>query len=138
MEEPDKILDDWLYLGSLDASQNADALYDLRITDVFSAIDEPEDDIAGIQYTWVDLIDAPDQDLSDAIDFVIPYLNEIRDSGGKVLVHCYAGISRSAALVIAYLILEYGFDYDSALRFVRSKRPEVNPNHGFERQLRML
>lgn len=55
---------------------------------------------------------------------------------GHVLVHCYAGVSRSATLVAAYLMARYGWSDGLALAYIRSIRPRVNPNRGFLRMLR--
>lgn len=56
----------------------------------------------------------------------------------KVLIHCEEGKSRSASLVIAYLLMCRGNEFpslSSALDFVRSKRPIACPNKGFMAQL---
>ena len=53
-------------------------------------------------------------------------------------MHCISGISRSGAMVIAYLIKEKGMNYDEALEYVREKRKCVHPNSGFKRQLLSL
>ena len=55
--------------------------------------------------------------------------------GGRVLVHCHAGISRSATTVISYLMSEHGLLLNAALQFVRNKRWFINPNPGFIKQL---
>lgn len=52
-----------------------------------------------------------------------------------MLVHCFAGISRSATICIAYLMLTQGFSMHQALEFTRSKRPCVSPNFNFMGQL---
>ena len=62
-------------------------------------------------------------------------MKEALSSGGKVLVHCYAGVSRSATIVIAYLILEHNLGCLEATALVKRQRPEVFPNAGFQRQL---
>ncbi|CAD8097232.1 unnamed protein product [Paramecium sonneborni] len=54
---------------------------------------------------------------------------------GSVLVHCMAGISRSATCVIAYLMYQNKWVFEKTLKFVKSKRPCVNPNEGFKKQL---
>jgi hypothetical protein len=54
----------------------------------------------------------------------------------NVLVHCAAGISRSSAMLISYMMKKYGYSFDESLKRVREKRACVLPNSGFERQLR--
>ena len=56
--------------------------------------------------------------------------------GGVVLVHCRAGVSRSASIVIAYLMKELKLDFNTAYKLVLAARPIVSPNEGFEKQLR--
>ena len=52
-----------------------------------------------------------------------------------MLVHCFAGISRSATICIAYLMLTQGFSMHQALEFTRCRRPCVSPNFNFMGQL---
>jgi protein-tyrosine phosphatase len=76
------------------------------------------------------------------------YVSSALGRGLNVLVHCQQvcpslpvslplsltrpqGISRSAAVVIAYLIREHGMSYDQALAFVKAKRACIKPNSGF-------
>ncbi|CAG2166466.1 unnamed protein product [Oppiella nova] len=54
--------------------------------------------------------------------------------GGKVLVHCGEGISRSATLVLAYLMIRCGYTAQEAVAQVRKHR-SIFPNIGFLRQL---
>ena len=56
----------------------------------------------------------------------------------KILVNCMAGASRSATIVIAYLMWIKKMKYEDALNFVCSKRPIVYPNDGFREQLKMF
>lgn len=58
------------------------------------------------------------------------------DPAARVLVHCAAGVSRSGAMVVAYLMYTYDLDVDEALARVRKARPCVRPNNSFARQLR--
>lgn len=58
-------------------------------------------------------------------------------SPGKIFVHCNQGISRSATVVLAFLMMKRGMNFMNAVRAVRAKR-EVMPNDGFLRQLAIL
>uniref|UniRef100_A0A8B9RVF6 protein-serine/threonine phosphatase n=1 Tax=Accipiter nisus TaxID=211598 RepID=A0A8B9RVF6_9AVES len=63
------------------------------------------------------------------------FLSRVRADGGRALVHCRMGLSRSAATVLAYAMKEFGWTLERALRHVRHCRPGVLPNPGFMRQL---
>ena len=52
------------------------------------------------------------------------------------MVHCNDGMSRSASLVIAYIMQTYGLDFKTALNHVQQRRFCVQPNDGFEQQLK--
>ncbi|XP_035661238.1 dual specificity phosphatase DUPD1-like isoform X4 [Branchiostoma floridae] len=71
---------------------------------------------------------------------LMPYFQEAADyvhhalHGGKVLVHCAVGFSRSPTLVVAYLMLYHRMSAQEALRTIRAKRM-IGPNRGFLRQL---
>ena len=57
-------------------------------------------------------------------------------SGQVVYVHCGGGVSRSATIVIAFIMKKYRISYIDALRRVYKKR-KVFPNDGFEEQLKL-
>ncbi|GAA5946181.1 hypothetical protein JCM10213_001632 [Rhodosporidiobolus nylandii] len=87
----------------------------------------------------------------DGIDSIRPCIDEAlevienaRLQGGKILVHCKVGVSRSASIVIAYLMKEVGLDLASAYLLTRSRRLNIliQPNlpfmatlHAFEGSL---
>jgi dual specificity phosphatase 12 len=84
------------------------------------------------------LRDRPSEELSVHLPAVYEFIDNARDSGGRVLVHCFKGQSRSAAIVCAYLVDRLGMSLEEALSIVRSARPIAIPNSGFMRQLRAL
>jgi len=51
----------------------------------------------------------------------VDFIKSARSSGGTVLVHCYAGVSRSATIVIAYLMAEMNMGFMDAFSFTKSK-----------------
>lgn len=56
----------------------------------------------------------------------------------NVLIHCTMGKSRSAALLIGYIMIHHEKDFSSAYDLVKSIRPQVKLNSGFETQLKNL
>ena len=58
--------------------------------------------------------------LSGCVEFIKTGLHY-----GSVLVHCVQGVSRSATVVVAYVMKERSMDLDTALEFCRLKRPQV-------------
>ena len=66
---------------------------------------------------------------------VIELVEECREKGGRVLIHCQQGVSRSCVLCIAYVMWQQQCDYDTAFQFVRQRRGICRPNVGFMAQL---
>lgn len=58
-------------------------------------------------------------------------------AAGKVLVHCAMGVSRSGALVLAFLMMCENLTLTDAIIAVRLNR-DIYPNSGFLEQLRTL
>lgn len=59
-----------------------------------------------------------------ALPMIIRRINNIRNSGGDVLVHCFAGQQRSAAVVAAYL-MSLGMSKDEAIRYIKSRKSDA-------------
>jgi predicted protein tyrosine phosphatase len=53
-----------------------------------------------------------------------------------VIVHCYAGVSRSATIIMAYLIQVAELTVTAAMVYVRLRRSIINPNSGFVNALK--
>lgn len=130
-------LTDSLYLCSAVAIRSA-SLTNLGITCVVNAAAElpdtplPNDDIV---YVKVPVMDRINCDLVQHFDTVSDLIHEIKTSGGKTLLHCVAGVSRSASLCIAYLMKYQHMSLLEAYNYVKSKRAQIKPNNGFFRQL---
>ncbi|KAL0162868.1 hypothetical protein M9458_042264, partial [Cirrhinus mrigala] len=59
----------------------------------------------------------------------------VKDSNGRVLVHCQAGISRSATICLAYLMKKKRVRLEEAFEFVKQRRSIISPNFSFMGQL---
>ena len=79
--------------------------------------------------------DHPHTDLLTLFDSTHKWIAEAISRGGKVLVHCHAGVSRSASVVIAYIMKELHLDYKTARMLAQRARGMISPNEGFEKQL---
>lgn len=87
-------------------------------------------------YKVLAALDRPDQDLTSIFTECFDFIDEGRQDGGACLVHCFAGVSRSATITIAYLMHKgVAADLETALDIVKDERPFVNPNPGFMKQV---
>jgi protein-tyrosine phosphatase len=90
-----------------------------------------------INLNWYD---TPIQDINQngILFHIIKLMDSYLKSGKQVLVNCFAGVSRSTTIVIAYLMYKNKWNVKEAIDFVRTKRYFINPNHGFICQLHKL
>lgn len=128
-----------LFLGSMSATMDRELLASRRITHLVQVLDAPwlpmsEKD--GFRCLKIELLDTPSTDLRPHLEGASQYIASALLSGGNVLVHCQQGVSRSPAIVIAYLIHNLGMSYDQAHALVKWCRPCINPNPGFVAALR--
>lgn len=61
--------------------------------------------------------------------------DQIKQSGGKVLVHCEAGISRSPTICMAYIMRTQQLRLDEAFDIIKQRRAVISPNFSFMGQL---
>ncbi|XP_034451266.1 dual specificity protein phosphatase 18-like [Hippoglossus hippoglossus] len=90
---------------------------------------------AGVEHIHIPLSDSPGSPLIDHFDRVSDIIQRTAEGGGRTLVHCNAGVSRSSALCIAFLMRHGGLSLLEAHGTVRTSRPMVRPNMGFWKQL---
>jgi len=91
----------------------------------------------GIKYKGLKLLDVSQTNISIHFNEVADFIDEAIAGGGKILVNCHMGVSRSSAAVLAYLMLRHQMTAVEALIEVRKHR-DVRPNDGFLRQLAEL
>ena len=63
---------------------------------------------------------------------------EFIEKADKIFIHCMCGVSRSSTIVIAYLMWKTYCSYYNSYFFVKSRRPFIDPNDGFVKQLKMF
>jgi len=88
----------------------------------------------GITYKGLRLLDVPQTNIALHFNDITEFIDAALSGGGKVLVNCEMGMSRSSTCVLAYLMLKHKMTAGDALAKVRKHR-YVRPNKGFLRQL---
>ena len=72
--------------------------------------------------------------LTDSSNFCV-FSESVRLNNGKVLVHCQAGVSRSATICIAYLMYHKRVPMEQAYDYLKGRRSVIAPNVNFMCQL---
>lgn len=135
---PSEILEEALYQGS--ASQAADyrIIKNLHITHVVNAtINCPDAFPNTLCYLRLRLSDDSQQDLVEALPLASKFINTAlkAEPGGRVLVHCSLGKSRSSAVTLAFLMEYRCWSLLNALRWLKERRACTAPNINFLSQL---
>ncbi|KAG8437940.1 hypothetical protein GDO86_008579 [Hymenochirus boettgeri] len=88
-----------------------------------------------LRYKRLPATDNSKQDLRQYFEEAFEFIEEAQQAGKGVLIHCQAGVSRSATVVIAYLMKHTLMTVGDAYKFVKGKRPIISPNLNFMGQL---
>jgi len=90
--------------------------------------------VDGARTVRISVGDDTSTNLYSYFEYITTLIREEEEQGGVVLVHCVAGVSRSATICLAYLTKYYGSLYETWCH-VRTIRPWVRPNYYFMEQL---
>ncbi|KAH9520257.1 dual specificity phosphatase 19 [Bulinus truncatus] len=125
-----------LLMGSQDVAHDLDTLRLHGVTHILNVASGIENLFPDLfTYLSLEFRDLPEFPIIQGFQKAINFIDDARKANGCVLVHCNAGISRSAAVVMAYLIKTERMTVNEAFSFLRSKRPAICPNPGFMIQL---
>uniref|UniRef100_A0A8D0G3Z1 Protein-tyrosine-phosphatase n=1 Tax=Sphenodon punctatus TaxID=8508 RepID=A0A8D0G3Z1_SPHPU len=126
----------FLYISRGSVAANRPLLLARGITCIINAtIELPNFNWPEFEYVRVPVADMPTAPISLYFDSVADKINSVAFKHGITLVHCAAGVSRSATLCIAYLMKYQNMSLYEAYNWVKSRRPVIHPNVGFWRQL---
>lgn len=135
-----------LYIGDKHTANNIRFLNKIGITHVLNAAEGPWEDFGfvnlnqdyfkdtSILYQGLCLWDTLGCDISPYFGPAAQFIHHGLSSGGKVLVNCQMGVSRSSALAMSYMMLYQGWSAVQTMTEFR-KRRDVRPNDDFIDQL---
>ncbi|XP_013778636.1 dual specificity protein phosphatase 19-like [Limulus polyphemus] len=125
-----------LFIGSQDVAEDLNLLHQMNVTHILNvATGVPNVFEEEFIYKRIGILDLPEANIRMFFDGCFQFIDDGLQEGG-VLVHCNAGVSRSATLVIGYLMNREKLCLDEAFGKVKSVRPFIKPNVGFMEQLR--
>ncbi|CAF1630377.1 unnamed protein product [Adineta ricciae] len=136
---PSQILP-FLYLGSQEDALSTKAMQDNHITHVINVsitgqrapfLKENDDE----HFLRIPVNDCLNAQLSPYFDQAYSFIEKARLNNGRVFIHCLAGISRSPALAVAYIMRHLNLAADDAYRYIKARRSHISPNFNFLGQL---
>jgi len=131
-----EILEKEFYLGSRISQASHTALkylgisYILSITTEMTNPNPPE-----FNYLNINLMDGSMSNIAAYFNKAHNFILEAKTNNTGILVHCEAGMSRSATITISYLMKYKNMTFAEAFTFTKNLRPIIDPNPGFIRQL---
>jgi len=130
-----------VFIGNAEFARNMPLLKNLGITHVINCAQEIPNFHEGLpeapSYLHLNLDDIPTQNIQQYFTQTYNFIQSILSKGGKVLIHCAMGISRSVTILLYFLMNAEKISAGEALDRVRRCRPIANPNPGFMEQLRL-
>jgi len=89
-----------------------------------------------IKYEFIKANDCASQNLGEKFPEICQILKEANEGNERILVHCQAGISRSATACLAFMMKEFNQSLESSFEQLRKQR-DVCPNFSFLGQLKV-
>eukprot|EP01127_Copromyxa_protea_P009848 TRINITY_DN2353_c0_g1_i3.p1 TRINITY_DN2353_c0_g1~~TRINITY_DN2353_c0_g1_i3.p1 ORF type:complete len:172 (-),score=33.80 TRINITY_DN2353_c0_g1_i3:167-682(-) len=127
---------DFLWLGDMYTSKESAFLQKIGVRYILNAAHNL-DNLFPDQFVYCNIA-VQDQNATNIQRYFTEsnaFLEQARREGAMVLVHCRGGVSRSATLVLAFIMWKLRLSYKKALKFLVERKPNVQPNPGFASQL---
>ncbi|KAJ5066049.1 dual-specificity protein phosphatase sdp1-related [Anaeramoeba ignava] len=138
---PSEIVPNFLYLGGIESAQNEIFLQKFEIKHIFNMAKEVQNyfqskkEMSHLFYHHYELEDLSKTDISSVLDETYSLISKAFEKQQKVFVHCQLGKSRSASVILFYLMKSNKWTYQQAYDFLSLIR-SIYPNQGFIKQLK--
>lgn len=134
---PSMIVDQFLFQGDVKHASNEGLLEELNIQSIVNMSDcQLDPTIVNQRHVlWINIEDDVYTDIDQYFETTNKFLRSCQADQKNVLVHCQMGVSRSSAIVLAYLMKYYQYSLAEAYDYLIQRRPIVEPNIGFLLQL---
>ena len=127
-----------LLISNFFGSKNTEELRNNKITHVVVCANELLE-VFPNKFSYMKLSGLTDNTgtrLEEYFEKALPWIKSAIEGGGRVLLHCASGSSRSGAILTAYLMWDQNLSTNEALTKAKSARPIIEPNPGFIEQLK--
>lgn len=126
-----------VYFGTFEDAKNENNLRKIGVTHIISLIG-PKHSIKNMKHRHYPMNDYGRTDLKLVIKKLQNFVEESQKVGNKLFVHCQSGQNRSATVVLAFLMKCEYMSLKDAYRKVKKKRPVVQINKQYAKQLSAL
>lgn len=139
-----EIIPNFLYLGpEISTIDQLSGLKSRSIKRILNMAEECDDDVPGLKETFqYEKIAARDtvemKNVQGTLKKAVQVIDDSKKHHEPIYVHCKAGKSRSAAAILAYLVLSEHWTLKKAYRHIVKARPNISPNIGFVAELMKL
>ncbi|KAL2347096.1 hypothetical protein Fmac_001096 [Flemingia macrophylla] len=129
-----------LFIGGALAARSTYTLQHLGITHILclctNEIGQSDSQFPDLfTYKNFSVCDNEDSNISSIFEEACDFIDYVEQTGQSVLVHCFEGKSRSATLVLAYLMLRKKFTLLDAWNALKRVHRRSQPNDGFAKIL---
>lgn len=138
MEKISCIIPNFLWLGDDESASNIDILKQYGIYYILNCAGNDVNVNYSSEFN-VHILYADDADeyniIRDDISTCIEFINKCINNNGKILIHCLAGMNRSATITIASLMYFKNMDLMYAIKWTQTRRGWILSNESFQQQL---
>jgi protein-tyrosine phosphatase len=129
----------FVWLGNSQTAHDKKKLVDLGITHILNTAVESDNAFPDMFiYCKIALTDSKEQEFEGVFDHAFKFINRCKESGGKILIHCSAGVSRAASLAVGYIVKQDEQLLIDAYLYVQHLRPIIDINENFLYHLALL